>query len=87
MMEIQYSEKAVKQLRKICMSDKKSARLIINRIEAYANNPSRHFDIKLLKGKFEDLKRLRVGDYRIIFDEDNHVLFIYEIKHRQEAYL
>ena len=86
MIEIKYSEKAVRQLKRICKSDKKSARLILNKIEAYAKNPSGNFDIKILKGKYEDLKRLRVGNYRIIFDEENNVLFIYEVKHRQEAY-
>ncbi|MCK4662148.1 MAG: hypothetical protein KAT68_04740 [Bacteroidales bacterium] len=29
---------------------------------------------------------MRVGNYRIIFDEDNNIMYIYKIKHRQEAY-
>lgn len=37
-------------------------------------------------GKFEDLKRLRVGNYRVIFDENLVIINIYEIKHRQGAY-
>jgi len=85
-MEIKYSDKSVKQLKKICKTDKKYAALIMKKIEDYAKNPSGNFDIKTLKGKFEDLKRLRVRDYRIIFDEGNNVLFIYEVKHRKEAY-
>ena len=85
-MEIKYSDKAVKQLKKIYKSDKKSASLIIKKIEDFANNPSGNFDIKTLKGKFEDLKRFRIGDYRVIFEEENNVLYIYEVKHRQEAY-
>lgn len=51
------------------------------------NRLSGVFDIKLLKGEFGDFKRLRVGDYRIIFDEENKVINVYNIKHRKEAYL
>lgn len=85
-MEIQYSEKAARQLRKICKGDKKSAKMIIKSIEKYAKKPSVNFDIKVLKGQYGDFKRLRVGNYRIIFDDDGNTMLIYEIKHRQEAY-
>ena len=85
-MEIKYSEKAVKQLEKIWRGDKKSASIIMEAIEAYSKNPKRDFDIKLLKGKYGDLKRLRSGKYRIIFEDDGKVMLVYEIKHRQEAY-
>ena len=85
-MEILYSAKASKQLMKISKSDKKSAKIILEKIEEYAIDTSGHYDIKVLKGKHDSFKRLRAGDYRIIFDEDNNILHIYEIKHRQEAY-
>ena len=85
-MQILYTEKSAKQLKKIAKGDSKSARLIIAQIENYASNPIGNFDIKILKGKFETFKRLRVGNYRIIFDEDQNIIRIYEIKHRQEAY-
>ena len=84
--QIQYTEKAAKQLRRIFKSDKKSARMIVATIEDYALNRSDYHDVKILKGQFEYLKRLRVGNYRVIFDEDMVVINIYEIKHRQEAY-
>ncbi|MGR3310766.1 MAG: type II toxin-antitoxin system RelE family toxin [Candidatus Brocadiales bacterium] len=85
-MKIKYSEKAAKQLKKICKGDKKNAKMIIDSIENYAENLSGNFDIKVLKGKYGDFKRLRVGNYRIIFDDAGDVMLIYEIKHRQEAY-
>ena len=85
-MEIKYSEKAVKQLEKICRGDKKSASIIIEAIEAYSKNPKGYFDIKLLKGKYGDFKRLRTGKYRILFEDDGKIMLVYEIKHRQEAY-
>jgi addiction module RelE/StbE family toxin len=85
-MKIRYSEKAEKQIKKIFKGDRTSAKMIIKAIEAYAENPSGNFDIKTLKGKFEDLKRLRIRNYRVIFDHYSDIMSIYEIKQRQEAY-
>jgi mRNA-degrading endonuclease RelE of RelBE toxin-antitoxin system len=85
-MEIKYSETASKQLKKIAKGDKKSASLILKTIESYRKNPRGRFDVKVLKGDYGDFKRLRAGNYRILFDEQYNVMFIYEIKHRQEAY-
>ncbi|HBD95186.1 MAG: hypothetical protein A2015_04725 [Spirochaetes bacterium GWF1_31_7] len=85
-MDILYSEKAVKSMKKIAKGDKKSAQKIIEAIENYANNPNGAFDIKALKGNFGFFKRIRVGNYRIIFDENINVINIYDIKHRQEIY-
>ena len=84
--QIKYTEKAAKQLRRIFKSDRKSARMIVAAIEDYALNHGHQHDIKILQGQFQDLKRLRVGNYRVIFDEDMIVINIYEVKHRQEAY-
>jgi len=85
-LEIKYSEKAVKQIKQIMKGDRKSAIALIGSIEEYAKNPSGNFDVKTLKGKYAEFKRLRVGKYRIIFDDDGKVMVIYEVKHRQEAY-
>jgi len=85
-MEILYSQKAEKQLKKIHKSDRESAVRIIKTIESFAENPSGKFDVKILRGKMAAFKRLRVGNYRILFDEDGHILHIYQIKHRQESY-
>jgi mRNA interferase RelE/StbE len=86
MMEIKYSEIAEKQLKRIAKGDKKSAALIMAAIERYAENPSDARNLKELKGKLASFKRLRVGKYRVIFDEAGNIMFVYEIKHRQEAY-
>jgi len=85
-MNILYSQKAEKQLKKIHKSDRESAVRIIKTIESYAVNSAGVFDVKLLKGKMASFKRLRVGNYRIIFDEDGNVIHIYQIKYRQEDY-
>ena len=76
-MEIKYSEKAENQLKKICKGDKKSASMTMEVIEAYSKEPRRGFDVRILKGKHGDFKRLRIGKYRIIFEEDAHAMYIY----------
>jgi mRNA-degrading endonuclease RelE of RelBE toxin-antitoxin system len=86
MLEILYSQKAAKQLRKIRQGNRKNAIMIMEAIEQYAENPQGNYDIKILKGKFGEFKRLRAGNYRIIFNEEGKLMFIYEVKHRQGAY-
>ena len=87
-MDIRYSEKAEKQIKKIHKGDKKSAAMIIAAIESFATHSGKQkdFDVKSLKGKYGNFKRLRVGSYRVIFEEDGTIMLIFEVKHRQEAY-
>ena len=47
-MEIKYSERAVKQIKQIHKGDKKSSKMIMETIEAYAKNQKGNFDIKVL---------------------------------------
>jgi mRNA-degrading endonuclease RelE of RelBE toxin-antitoxin system len=82
---IVYSDKAQKQVREIAQGDKKSAALIFEKIEQYAGG-SANADVKVLRGKYGEFKRLRAGNYRVIFDEDDRVLSVYSIHHRREAY-
>ncbi|TVM00165.1 MAG: type II toxin-antitoxin system RelE/ParE family toxin [Candidatus Brocadia sp. WS118] len=86
MLEIKYSGKASKQFARIYKGDRKSAEMIIKAVEGFSRNPFGNFDIKILKGEHAKFKRLRIGDYRIIFEDDKVNMWIYEIKHRQEAY-
>jgi len=73
-------------LKKIAKADKKTAKMIIEKIESFANRSESNFDIKMLRGRYGDLKRLRVGSFRVIFEFETETVFIYEIKHRKEAY-
>ena len=85
-MEIKYSDTAEKNLKKIARANKKDAVRILDSIEQYANNPTIARNVKSLKGKFSDFYRLRVGDYRVIFDSDLRVMYIYDIKNRKDVY-
>ena len=42
-------------------------------------------DVKKLTN-FEPQYRLRVGDYRVLFEIENNNLIVYRIKHRKSAY-
>ena len=85
-MRIKYSDKATKQLRKIAESDRKVAKRIFKKIERYADEPTGKHDIKALKGKYGSFLRLRVGEYRAIFDLAENEMLVYEVRHGQEAY-
>ena len=75
-MQINYSKQAVKFL------EKQDRRTQIKIITAINNLPSG--DVKKLKG--QDGYRLRVGDFRIIFDYDGNILWIEKIDNRGEVY-
>ena len=87
-MDIKYSERAEKQIKRIHKGDKKSTAMIIAAIESFVTHSGKqkYFDVKILKGKQGNFKRLRVGNYLVIFEDDDTIMLIYEVKHRQEAY-
>jgi mRNA interferase RelE/StbE len=84
-MIVRLSEEAIKSLLNI---DKANSKRIKERISKFAEAPE-SCDFKKLKG-YNGRYRLRQGDYRIIceFLEDQtvEVLYIINIKHRQDAY-
>ena len=59
---------------------------ILDAIESLAENPF-PFQSKKMKGS-ESSYRLRVGDYRVIYqvDTENKVITIYHVRHRKDAY-
>ncbi len=75
-MEIQYSKQAEKFLKKQDVPTRNRIRNAIHRL------PSG--DVKKLQGT--DNYRLRIGDYRVIFSKDGHVLYIERIHNRGQIY-
>lgn len=74
-MHIAYSKQAIKTLRRMSAN---KARLVRQKITAYAKNPaSQAANVRKLQGR--DGYRLRVGDWRVIFDQAGNVLDILEI--------
>ena len=73
---VQYSKQALKFLNK---QDMQTKRRIVNAIN---NLPSG--DVKKLQGV--NGYRLRVGDFRILFDRDGNITYIEKIDNRGQVY-
>ena len=80
MYEIEWKEPALKQLEKL---DSSISSRIIKKVDNLKENLF-HSDVKKLKG--ENAFRLRVGDYRIIFEINNNLISILKVGHRQNIY-
>lgn len=81
--DIEYDPKAVKQLSKL---DKSIASSLLDGIEDFANNPVLT-KIKKLKTPFDGAYRLRIGDYRVVFYQEDNLMLISKIAHRKDVYL
>lgn len=73
---IQYSKQTVKFLKKQDVTTRKRIITAINNLPAG--------DVKKLQGT--EGYRLRVGDFRIIFDKNGDVLWIEKIENRGQVY-
>jgi mRNA interferase RelE/StbE len=84
MYKIIISESALKQMHKLQKPVVKTLQLSVDKL---AENP-RPAGVKKLKGNNEDLYRIRVGDYRIVYSiEDTiQVVDIRKIGHRKDIY-
>lgn len=78
--EIEFKRRSVKDLKAIPVEDR---RRIVARIEAMETGLSG--DVKRLT-HFSPEYRLRVGDYRVLFEVEDEKILIYRIKHRKDAY-
>lgn len=92
-MEVQFSKRAVKFLKKLDAKTLERVRQKIlqlqARIEAEGVIPFNELDIKKLKGQWDGYFRLRVGQIRVIFTltaDDIEVLLIYDIDVRGSVY-
>ncbi|MEY3402936.1 MAG: hypothetical protein RLZZ86_2552 [Cyanobacteriota bacterium] len=77
---IEFKPKAIKDLQKIPVNDRER---IINKIEAMQDDLQG--DVKRLTN-FTPEYRLRVGDYRILFELAEQTIIVYRVKHRSKAY-
>ena len=79
---IRIKESAAKELRRVAKPDR--AR-IVAAIDRLAETP--HFGAAL-KGDMRGLRRLRVGDYRVVYEtrDDELVILVVRVAHRRDAY-
>ena len=78
--QIEFKPRAVKDMKSFTPDDR---RRIMLRIEALQNGLTG--DVKRLTN-FTPEYRLRVGDYRVLFETVGDKVLIYRIKHRRNAY-
>ncbi|WP_416915741.1 MAG: type II toxin-antitoxin system RelE family toxin [Roseicyclus sp.] len=75
MKQISYTKAAIRAL---CRMPANTATLIRSKIESYAWNPaSQSNNVRSLKGR--EGVRLRVGDWRVIMDDQGNVLAVLDI--------
>ena len=81
--EIIYYSKAEKELSKI---NKKEAKVIYQEISQLKFDPHPQMSIKL---KGNEYYRLRIGNYRVIYEIDEKTIkvIVITIKHRSESYI
>lgn len=80
-MKIEIKEKAIKDLKRI---DKNDANKILKNIQKLSNYPNIS-NIKKLTNN-DPAYRLRIGDYRVLFNIIDNLIIVYRIKHRKDAY-
>ena len=82
-LQIEFARSAIKDLRGI---DRQWLTKIISAIEALSENP-RPSGCKKLVGS-EHTYRIRISDYRVIYDIQDHKLVVYvvRIRHRRDVY-
>lgn len=86
MFKLEFITSAVKELKRL---DFVAQKMIKSKLEILAKNPEQlKNEIKPLKGRFSGKFRLRVRDYRIIYQQKNDILtiLIVRIGHRKEIY-
>ena len=78
--DIQFKPRAARDLRKL---DRPIASRIVARIESLRDDLQG--DVKRLTS-FTPQYRLRVGDYRVLFETESATIVVYRVLHRREAY-
>lgn len=82
-LKIVFAAPALKQFLRL---DKNMQRLIRTKLDMLAaGEASLSNNIKALKGS--NLLRLRVGNYRVIYTQDGHILMIVKVGHRRDVYV
>lgn len=79
--EIAYKKSVTKDLAGLGRAE---ARRVLDKIEE--SLPGRADSLPLLKGRFSGLRKLRVGDYRVIFAILGTQVLVLRIGHRSEIY-
>jgi mRNA interferase RelE/StbE len=77
---VKFKPRAIKDLKNIPLDDKQR---IVAKIETMQDNLVG--DVKKLTN-FTPEYRLRVGDYRVLFEIEQDCIVVYRVKHRRDVY-
>lgn len=82
--EIEWTAAAVRELRKL---DRAAGRRIALAVTALAADP-RPSGCRALAGQPGGVMRIRVGDYRVVYQVDDHTIIVTVVRvaHRREVY-
>jgi mRNA interferase RelE/StbE len=80
-----FSNTAVKNLHSV---NKRDVRRIVEALEELANNPDEKANVKQLINHLKATYRLRVGNYRVLFDREDRlrVIDVIDVGHRKNIY-
>jgi mRNA interferase RelE/StbE len=78
---IKYKKSIARDLGRL---DKKEARRILDKIEKDLSERADSYPV--LKGEFAGLRKMRIGDYRIIFTIMDNDIIVLRIGHRRDVY-
>jgi mRNA interferase RelE/StbE len=83
--KIRLSKRTTKFLSKL---DKNTATRILDKIESLKADPYRSPGVKQLTGKLEGLYRLRIGNYRAVYEvnEKGHIIIVLIVGPRGDIY-
>lgn len=83
--QLTFSDTALKSLKRIPKSD---VERIITAIEELAKDPDNKTNVKRLTNHSEAIYRLRVGNYRVLYDRHDpiRIIAVIAIGHRKDIY-
>ncbi|MVM40112.1 type II toxin-antitoxin system RelE/ParE family toxin [Spirosoma sp. HMF3257] len=83
--QLSFSDKALKSLKRIPRSDNER---IIAALEELAKDPDSKPNVKRLNNHAEAIFRLRVGNYRVLYDKYDalRIIAVIDVGHRKDIY-
>ena len=86
--EIRIHPKAIKELQNTPDRFQATIKKKLKVLSSEFGKPKSKLDIRKMKGtkKKVELYRLRVGDYRIVFEFSDDIIWVARISHKKDAY-
>ena len=83
--QLSFSDKALKSLKRIPKSDNQR---IIVALEELAKDPDSKTNVKRLNNHPDAIFRLRVGNYRVLYDKNDtvRIIAVIDVGHREDIY-